>query len=922
MQKNISFQFHSDETVQSEKDKKLSAHIIKQKARNAEALRRSYPELYRRFAGYTLKKYSIFINHADELNILNFSDATTIYGLNAKQQQLEHAQFFLDNKSDFLVQRDQRGQAIGSDILVVFGLGLGDWLLPLLQQSAFKRVVICEPEKDILFSSFITVDWVAILAYCEAEGIQLYLQFGDECDNFKDDITDLLKATSISAFYVYRHLNHPYFDAFYHQFINERRALNTTKVMPDAYSDDVDQVPLFSLWKAQLEKRSASGANQNRYKTNLKALKQRYKNLYTELKDYQPQKWELVATKCGGVNLYHKERQAFWYNESAEADERAYLEEFENKPGSIKPVFGSSGGILKDYIHYQYVQKFVKLRQELGLKNLSLPQKIPALMTFCPTLGLGAAQVLTERTVQSCFWIEPNIDFFYWSLYVMDWASLLNKLEQDDSFLFLHIGDDGENLADDLMERVNSTAGNYAINSYYYTPFLSANVRRSVARVLEDISSILSLSENYDHALFGLSHIRHNLKNGVRVLTRQKRDRCLEHGLDVPLFIVGNGPSLDNDIEAIKQVRDKVLVMSCGTTLKALWSNGIQPDFHAEVEQHKNSYNIVSALNDPEYLKAISFVGGSWVYPRTPTLFKMGLTTLKDGEGTTQAIRKSVAQHEFVTMKRSFPTVANLAIGFAQEMRFKEVYLFGLDLGFIDVNQHHSKHSIFYNNQSGGDLYEVKEQGWQLSLVKGNFRPVVRTKFDFKLSLKMFEKTVSQMDAQIYNCSDGALIEGTLPLHSELLLVGSSAEDAKQARATIEECAYASGDQQQILADIEAHVDIDAIVSDIDELIGLLDKTFNSEKEVNEALMAQKQLLVDKYHDNHHFFYSLMIATMSYLHSILTHFLYYGEQWEERQEGFTRAQEIAISMLKTCRDDFANDPMRIDDTDWDLIKKL
>ena len=186
----------------------------------------------------------------------------------------------------------------------------------------------------------------------------------------------------------------------------------------------------------------------------------------------------------------------------------------------------------------------------------------------------------------------------------------------------------------------------------------------------------------------------------------------------------------------------------------------------------------------------------------------------------------------------------------------------------------------------------------------------------------MFEKTVSQMDAQIYNCSDGALIEGTLPLHSELLLVGSSAEDAKPARATIEECAYASGDQQQILADIEAHVDIDAIVSDIDELIGLLDKTFNSEKEVNEALMAQKQLLVDKYHDNHHFFYSLMIATMSYLHSILTHFLYYGEQWEERQEGFTRAQEIAISMLKTCRDDFANDPMRIDDTDWDLIKKL
>ncbi len=922
MQKNIAFQFHSNEDTQREKDKKLSAHILKQKAKNAEALRKSYPELYEHFAAYTLKKYSVFINRANELNVLNFSDATTLYGLNAKQQQLDHMRFFIENKSEYLVKRDQQSEQADSNVLVVFGLGLGDWLLPLLQESTFEHVVICEPERDILFSSFITTDWVAILDYCAARSIQLYLQMGDECDHFKEDITGLLDSTGEPGFYVYRHLNHPFFDAIYRQIIIERREFDRLKVQANPYKHDVDQVPLFSLWRSQVEAKPAIKRNENRFNKNLKALKRRYEDLYNDLKSYQPAKWELVTTQCGGTNLYHRERDAFWYNESAEKDEQAYLQQFEQQPGSIKPVLGSSGGILKDYIHYQYVQKFVALRKELGFRNMVLPDKIPALMTFCPTLGLGAEKILLERTVQSCFWIEPNIDFFYWSLYVMDWASVLKKLERDDSFLFLHIGDDGENLTDDLMARVNSTAGNYAINSYYYTPFLSTNVRKSVSRILDDISSILSLSENYDHALFGLSHLRHNLKNGIRILTQEKRDRCLEKGLNVPLFIVGNGPSLDNDIEAIKQVRDQVLVMSCGTTLKALWENDIQPDFHAEVEQHKNSYNIVNALNDPDYLKGITFVGGSWVYPHTPALFKMALTTLKDGEGTTQAVKKSVKQHEFVTMKRSFPTVANLAIGFAHEMRFKEVYLFGLDLGFIDVQQHHSKHSIFYNNKSGDELYAVKDQGWQISLVKGNFQPVVRTKFDFKLSLKMFEKTVRQMNAQVYNCSDGALIDGTLPLRSELLLISSSASDVKKARQMIEECAYAGGDQQRILADIEANLDTDSITEDMDELIELLDKTFDSEKEVNEALMAQKQLLFDKYHDDHHFFYSLMIATVSYLHSILTHFLYYGETWEERKTGFEKAQEIAIEMLKTCRNDFAEDPMRIDDTDWDMIKKL
>jgi len=178
------------------------------------------------------------------------------------------------------------------------------------------------------------------------------------------------------------------------------------------------------------------------------------------------------------------------------------------------------------------------------------------------------------------------------------------------------------------------------------------------------------------------------------------------------------------------------------------------------------------------------------------------------------------------------------------------------------------------------------------------------------------------MSADVYNCSDGAKIEGTIPLRSNLLLVSSKAEEAKKVRKVIEECAYAGGDQQEILTAIESQLDVDAIIRDIDELIKLLDKPFTSEEEVNEVLMKQDQLLVDKYHDGHYFFYSLMISTVSYLHSILTHFLYYGETWEEREKGFAKAQKLALSMLRTCRNDFAADPMRIDNTDWELIKKL
>src|SRR5690606_10036454 len=71
----------------------------------------------------------------------------------------------------------------------------------------------------------------------------------------------------------------------------------------------------------------------------------------------------------------------------------------------------------------------------------------------------------------------------------------------------------------------------------------------------------------------------------------------------LPVFIVGNGPSLDQCFDYLHQYKDQVVIISCGTALKALHKHGIKPDFHAELEQNRATYEWVSQVDDPEYLK-------------------------------------------------------------------------------------------------------------------------------------------------------------------------------------------------------------------------------------------------------------------------------------------------------------------------------
>merc|ERR1711975_122901 len=99
-------------------------------------------------------------------------------------------------------------------------------------------------------------------------------------------------------------------------------------------------------------------------------------------------------------------------------------------------------------------------------------------------------------------------------------------------------------------------------------------------------------------------------------------------------FMVGNGPSIDASIDTIKEYQDKAIIISCGTALQVLHRYGIKPDFHAEIEQNRSTYDWAKSIYDDEYLKNVDLMSCNGIHPDTAELYRNIFLAFKEGESS------------------------------------------------------------------------------------------------------------------------------------------------------------------------------------------------------------------------------------------------------------------------------------------------
>ncbi|NMH59661.1 6-hydroxymethylpterin diphosphokinase MptE-like protein [Alteromonas ponticola] len=867
MLKNVFLHVDEDKEVQNSIEQHASPLILQREQKNLAAFKRYIPPVYDQIFKIHSNHISILCNKHSEINIVNTAEGRTFYDLSPNAEVTEQVNQFSQRALTFSV--DTFEQPAGEEniagidspianklytsnsapshipVLVVLGIGGALHLPELVKRYQIDHLVIYEPEPAYFKCSLAMADWQKMLGVAAEKNTAIYMMLGEDGSNLADNLTELSSVAKFDEFTVFKHYNHPVFDQLINrlcEFPWQQFTQKTVKPQPIARSEQFLEEFTYPINYSEWSRTKLDIA---KFRKNLDAFKKFIPNLYDEFNHYYPEFWFPVANDEGQVNLLNVATMTPLYGSNPQAEHTKSIEVFKKYPNNDGLVLNFTGKKLKSYLHYQMVAEVDEVLKEVEDEQRPLPETVKAIIIFGIGTGYGFEQLANENRLEKVFICEPNRDFFYASLFAIDWHQILEKIEQEDKRIYLNIGDDGTHLIEDLLTQFHTVGPYLLASTFFYQGYYNRYLTRAIQNLREQLQVIVSLGDYFDHSKYCIAHTRWGMENEIPVLKADARQYLSADEKDTPVFIVGNGPSLDNLIDLIQEYQGQAIIVSCGTALKTLYKHGITPDFHAEIESNRATYDWTVRVGDLDYLKKITLLSCNGIHPDTCNLFKDVYIAFKEGESATVAISKLFDEFPYTRLHHAYPTVTNFVANFFTEVGFTQLYLMGVDLGFIDVKHHHSKSSGYYSDD-GKEIYDFAKSIKTTLTIEGNFRPFVKTKYEFRLAITILEKALSRA-RDVYNLNDGAKIRGSIPLVKDHLMITGSRKGKQQTLFNLKNKCFYSLASSTFTNSFNSKFRHDITCIEIKELIKTARKKIDSVSNAEAHLNEQRSFLIGSY---------------------------------------------------------------------------
>lgn len=865
MLNQIQLHVHEDEDAQRDIEARVAKQIRQCYHESVEAIKRHIPSLLPIIAESKTSNFTVMCNKDGELNLVNLISGQVLYGVHPETEVVSHVAAELLAASPIWMT-EERGDK--PKTLVILGLGLGYHLAEIVKQEQFDQVVVYEPNKESFICSLSAISWKTLLQSAKRAGIGLFLQIGDNARNIFANMEELRLHTATNGFYLYKHLNFPIFNDIHHALVNNAWQELEHWVPTEKVANPI--VNFVSPWSLSSHQGDWSkNLNEGLKTKNLAAFKTYFPNIFEEFSSYEAEVWEPVVHQNNEINLQHKKTGALFYGLAPQHEARQSFEGFAQHPHKDGIILGYKGKKLRNYLHYQMVVESESVMKGVEDEHGILPERVKSSIFFGIAAGYDLAFFIEHYDVEKLFICEPNKDFFFASLYAIEWHTILEYFEKKSRRLYLNIGDDGTNLTNDLLVQFQSIGPYVLANTYFYQSYYNEYLSSAVSQLREQLQVMIAMGDYFDNAKYGISHTHWAIENNVPFLRHDASQYLSQNCKEVPIFIVGNGPSLDGLLPLLKEEGDSAIIVSCGTALQTLHKHGIKPDFHAEIEANRSTYDWAVRVNDDDFLKDVTLLSCNGIHPDTCALYQRTLLAFKQGEASTVSVTDLYSKNTFGLLESAYPTVTNFAMNLFLELGFKQYYLFGTDLGFVDENYHHSKASGYYDD-AGNELYDYTHENNTSLVVPGNFRRFVNTKYEFKVSKSVLENIVSSYNVDIYNLNDGAKINGTLPLQPDDMILVSSFEEKMQALRNINEHAYSPLDFSAFNNKFSARYSQEHLLEELTALYDLLPNGIANKTELENIIDEQRELIVSSLLRKKSLLFFYLNGTLNYINSSLT----------------------------------------------------
>lgn len=516
---------------------------------------------------------------------------------------------------------------------------------------------------------------------------------------------------------------------------------------------------------------------QERFSANMQVFKEQFPEIHKLFVDFKPsQSLEFTCSTNGIANLFFPQTNQFFYNALNPVSVCEHQTEVILKHMPLFTVTYTDAEDPYGQIHFRYHSQIIKTYQDaITPEQIS---KSGLVQESCPTvilLGCGLGYCLdslySRVDIGNLILVEPNLDLFYASLYTFGWFNLLNYLKQNNRHIEFILGQNSEQALNSIQNY--SVVHGYiaSCDSLVFLHYQTPDMVNLYNTIIQEYCFRKVLMGFFDDHLFEVSHSIQCLKEHVPFF---KQSINLPKELrESPLCIVGNGPSLSNDLDFLRKNQDNVVILACGSVIETLYAEGIKPHFYACLERVDTPLLALDIIPDKSYFDDIILLATNVVYPKILKLFKHKVLFMKGNESFFFSLLAGYA-NKIKDLKLIFninPLVGNFGVTIGSVLQFKKIYFLGLDNGTTEQDLSlHSNKSVLYKKT----VKHNKEIRESLSRVyEGNFGKKVYTRPIYETSTQNINKTISfgirEHGIEYFNCSDGIKYDHATPVHAQTL---------------------------------------------------------------------------------------------------------------------------------------------------------
>lgn len=521
-----------------------------------------------------------------------------------------------------------------------------------------------------------------------------------------------------------------------------------------------------------------------RFEKNIAIFKKIMPHIADTFEFFKPTRpFEIFCSENGIPNLRWLDNNTSIYTDDPYLDCKEQIDKVINNARLMQLDFSMDEKNPHEQIHVTYMNLLSDLHKKVNKRKqkINIGDSIPLVILFGVGLGYHLGYLYESVIPKNLFIFEPDRNLFYASLFSFDWHELLTYLENENLGLHLFIGQDENNLMQDMQKELTKRGLFLSSNSLSFFHYPSEEIFKLAMKVTQEFYLLNTGWGFFDDNLFAIAHSAENISMNIPFLLNDKY--ISPEFEDIPVFVVGNGPSLDAAIPYIRKHQHHAIIISCGSSISALYRAGIQPDICVAIERTKGMADFYGIIDNIDYLKDILFFSSDVIHPDCHKYFKRSAMCFKGNEPVYILCANNYKPtYDYKALRCLNPLVGNIGLSFPVELGFKNIYMFGLDNGYKDIHHHHSKFSAYYD-KNGNPIEALtklvtKRKGINLP---GNFGGTVVAHNMFALSAKVMSVLLkSKKDINCFNCSDGVYVDGAKPLHLEEIIIPEMYVDKKQ----------------------------------------------------------------------------------------------------------------------------------------------